>query len=176
MINIFHNSNDKYSIKNYYHTFNVKNLQQNPYIEMYIPKLTTEPVLYSSGGGNIPALDPLKKITINSAQDISNENADANDIESIETDFAGSDYWKNVTNSGTTMYGFNSSEGFHNVRNEDKVKFSDKRVQDYFDKCNDLQIFYINKHIEIYELFKYIIVIIKNNLFLNDIILVFLCK
>ena len=167
------NDTDKYSIKHYYHSFNVKKLEtNNPYIEMYIPKLTTNSIVSMTGGSNenIVEIDPLTKIDINTERTITNSNADANDIESIEKEFAGN-YWKTVTNNNPTTYGFDSNEGFSNVRNENRVKFSDKKVQDYFNKCNDLQIFYINKHIEIYEIFKEIIKAIKNNLLINDIIL-----
>ena len=186
---------NKFSTKSLYDTFNVKNMSTRPYIEMYIPKLmrNTEELMEELIGGSgeltkdIGDIQSLKKIKIKAKKNTNNtnnkiisENTESNDFTNIQNhsntiktnndNGNGNSYWQNVTNERKTMYGFNSSQGF--TGNDIlEVPFSDKKVQDYFDKCNDLQIFYINKHIEIYELFKHIRFAIKNNLLLNDIIL-----
>ena len=52
-----------------------------------------------------------------------------------------------------------------------EFSITNKRVQNYLLKCEDLQIFYINKHIELYKLFKKVAEIIKYNKSINDITL-----
>ena len=45
-----------------------------------------------------------------------------------------------------------------------------KKIQKYLDKCNDLQYLYINKHIELLEIFKLINIYTKHNDDINKII------
>ena len=50
------------------------------------------------------------------------------------------------------------------------MKMTKKKIQKYLDKCNDLQYLYINKHIELLEIFKLINIYTKHNDDINKII------
>ena len=169
-----HVTNGKNSIKNFYENFKVENVNTKPYIQMYIPKLiddstsvlepTTPVNTEILGGGGNPVIQKNVDIV-----DLNTDNI-SNNVASIKKTF-NNNHWLSVTNNKKRTYGFNSDDGFADDVISENVNFTNKKVQDYFDKCNDLQIFYINKHIEIYDIFKEIINAIKNNLLINDIIL-----
>ena len=177
--NLGKGDNTQNSIKDLYKIFNVKyvnlDIAENtrPYMEMFIPKLTKDVNLtgvtltntnlggennLGGGGNNTKDVELI---------DLNANNFNPNELNNIDEAFS-NNHWENVINNKRTMYGFNSTHGF---TNGESVNLSDKKVQDYFDKCNDLQLFYINKHIEIYELFREIIGLINTNLSINGIIL-----
>jgi len=166
----------------------VKNLKSY-YMDMYIPKLEsakqtiedikkkkaqfkqfttnaitlgnqtdTEDKKETVGGGGISSITNIKNI----------KNITANEARLMRTNFDNG--WKTLAymkNNDDKMYTYNKTGAFKNLP---EISLGDKRVSKYFEKCNDLQIFYINKHIELYELFNKMHSLIKSNVQLNDII------
>jgi hypothetical protein len=79
--------------------------------------------------------------------------------------------WKHILNDNYDFHSL-SVDGFNNTDNRTKeFPITSVHVKNYLLKCEDLQIFYINKHIELYEMFKKLVEIIKFNKNINDLIL-----
>ena len=145
------------------------------FMNMYIPKLLTtmseeleEPLDVNNrenvgnnemlGGG----LYPLSKL-----KDLQNKDK----VEKkIRNNFNNVNGWKTVLNDDKhSHYGFNGEEP-GNVGETYYLSTNRDKIQKYVDKCNDLQIFYIKKHIELFEIFKLMNKYIKFNIDINEII------
>ena len=91
--------------------------------------------------------------------------------ELLEKDFTS--HWESVDNEKTTMYGFNSREidGVEGIEGSEEFDIDSEEVQEYFYKCGDLQVFYINKHFEIFIILEEIKDLIDQNININEIII-----
>ena len=84
---------------------------------------------------------------------------------SIDTDKSYDKYWKTLKNEANPINEktlFTINENF-TPPNDTTYSMTSKKVRNYLLKCEDLQIFYINKHILIYELMKKLSDLVKYN-------------
>jgi len=153
-----------------YTNFNVKTdaITKKKYLTMYMPKLLNEnrfDINSSSGtktnklaGGSIRK---IKNIKINSAKtSITKKKMIRNNFTKLGTE------WENMHNTKDKMYGFNTDDFKGN-----EFPLYSNQVSQYFNKCEDLQIFYIKKHIELFNLFKQMKKLIDFNVIINYSIL-----
>ena len=116
---------------------------------------------------SIKTLADLKKV------EDKDKNEDNPPDKQIKNNFINNgEIWKTVLNSNKNKYyGFNENTPTLDGRKYllSRQSNSDK-IQKYIDKCNDLQIFYIKKHIELYDIFKLMKKYIDFNIEFNDII------
>ena len=161
------------AFKNLYTIFQVQyntadTSKQSPYLNMFYGRLLKTKAsdfdaLPSSGGGAKPAdiynlSNPVKKQKIKSKL---NNSLDKSDKSAAKTT-----HWKQITNKyeagkaqQATLYTINKKF----TPTPKNYSMISPEVRNYLLECEDLQIFYINKHILIYDLMKKIILFIKYN-------------
>jgi len=177
-------SNPKGTVyKGLYDLFDVQNFDAVPatkipssqYMKMYIPKFTNDVSGNQAKEGAVLSFvgeedeetfvgGGAKDLKIKSLDQIAKEN-----VSKFRTTFT--DGWENfskTSNPNGIMYGYNQVEAFKDINQEYSLK--DPKVKIYIDKCNDLQVFYINKHIELYDLFNSMFGLVKANVDFNNII------
>ena len=152
-----------------YNNFNVKDYSgtNKKYLTMYMPKLLNEnrfdinatgAIINKLAGGTITKINNIKK---NSSKTSTTKK------QIIRNNFTKpSDEWVNMNNNKNKMYGFNTDE-FKGI----EFSLYSPEVSQYFNKCDDLQIFYIKKHIELFNLFKQMKKLIDFNVIINYSIL-----
>jgi hypothetical protein len=145
-------------------------------IKMYIPKLLTKSkslIKALNGGSNVEAQPQPQPYDIKKLKKLENSNKTkhnnpaAQEIRRItETEL-----WNTVLNrEKTSHYGFEGDTP-KNLMNGDFTLSNDKdKIELYFRKCNDLQQLYINKHIELLDIFKKMNEYINLNDIINDVI------
>jgi hypothetical protein len=157
-------------INSLYTNFNVKDYgsTNKNYLTMYMPKLLNEnrfdinsltrAQINKLAGGTITKINNIKK---NSAK------TSITKKQMIRNNFTTpTDEWTNMHNNKNKMYGFNTDE-FKGI----EFSLYSPEVSQYFNKCDDLQIFYIKKHIELFNSFKQMKKLIDFNVIINYSIL-----
>jgi len=126
------------------------------------------------GGGALETpTQPFSIKTLKDLKTIQNDNKfKSTNTKKIRSNFT--DGWSSILNSNKNKYyGFN--EDVPTIRgNSPEYSLSNQAnsniIQQYINKCVDLQIFYLKKHIELYDIFKLMKKYIDLNISINDII------
>jgi hypothetical protein len=120
---------------------------------MYIPKLL-DVKSSTLTGGTIKDIKKFKEIEKQAG--------------TIRNNFATG--WEDITNASKDYYGFNSDEPTLNPLKSYTLGKNSDKIQLYMDKCNDLQILYLHKHIELYDIFVSMRIYVLLNVEINKII------
>lgn len=141
-------------------------------MKMYIPKLLKSVYTNNTSisvGGAKQTSEPYAISKLKTLEN-SNKTQTDNKDKKIRTKFTDNDLWNTVLNDGVKHYGF-EGETPKNLMNSDFTLSNNKdTIERYFKKCNDLQQLYINKHIELFDIFKKMNDYISVNDKLNNII------
>jgi len=80
--------------------------------------------------------------------------------------------WEDITSTSTgkNYYGFNTDEPTINTSKAYTLSKNSEKIQLYMNKCNDLQILYLHKHIELYDIFVSMRIYVLLNVEINKII------
>ena len=150
------------AFKDIYDIFEVKDKNTIPYLNMYYARILKEKSAdfeskTISGGSQY-----LYNLTNTAAKSRINKNLKSSMVDNTPKY---KDHWQNVTKNGDktepnkkTLYTINKKF----TKGTDYSIQSDQ-VRDYLAECEDMQIFYINKHILIHDLMKKVITLIKFN-------------
>lgn len=135
----------------------LKTKESDTFLTIYMPQLLIE----KQAGGSSGELQGLHHII-----DITNKQANTRKFRMPENKG-----WQTVTNAnnignGNQYYGITS--GLDAFQNAKQYKISSNEVRNFVETCNDLQILYITKHIELYELFNTMHNLITLNIDIND--------
>jgi len=142
-------------IKKYYVKFNIT----NDNIEMFMPHLLEHKSTDVFYGGSGDKLIYKKK----------NNTTKVKEQSKLKIPSTYGDKWETISGDNTTtkkLYTINSR--FSNSGTS--VDATSLEVQTYFNKCEDLQIFYINKHILIHRLMSKMVNLIKYNITIAELI------
>lgn len=147
----------------------------NKFITMYLPKFLnkekTEIETSIAGGageaGELTELtEPYKKSKL---KELKNENSKKTNNKTLRTKFANG--WDNVLNDIENYYGFKDNKPEIDGTSHSLYNSNDREtIERYFKKCNDLQYFYLDKQIELYNLFKQMNTYIELNQSINETI------
>ena len=149
----------------------------NKLITMYLPKFlnkekTEIETSIAGGAGEAGELteqtEPYKKSKL---KELKNENSKKtnNNNKTLRTDFTNG--WDNVLNHIENYYGFKDNKPEIDGTSHSLYNSNDREtIERYFKKCNDLQYFYLDKQIELYNLFKKMNTYIELNQSINKTI------
>jgi hypothetical protein len=169
---------EKYNISNLILNSPQESLNTNyEYMKMYIPKLLKNKL---TGGArkNPTSILPLKTSIKNSKSSIKSikELKEMEKTDKFIEKFNNTNWETVLNNSKTVYYGFNTNQPTL-IKNETTglpkeytLKNNHDKIKSYVDKCNDLQVLYIKKHIELFYIFKKMKYYIDLNVKINEII------
>jgi len=146
----------KKTIKDYYSDFKVNDTDNpnSPYIPMFMPHLLEVKSNDSALRGGV--------------RQYNNTNAKKDAIKGKKPNKYDGINWKTVSNTDvSTLYTIDKT---FNDTGSKSVEATGIEVREYFKKCEDLQIFYINKHILIHRLMSKMVELIKYNIRMNKMI------
>ena len=152
---------------------NDKDVYSGKKMKMYIPKLLTKSksfidALVVNGGANTqPQPQPydIKKL-----KKLENSNKTKTPQEKKIRRITEDVLWETVLNNKKSHYGFEGDTPKNLMTSEFTLSNDKDKIELYFKKCNDLQQLYINKHIELLDIFKKMNEYINLNDTINDVI------
>lgn len=147
----------------------------NKFITMYLPKFLNKAqaeIETSMAGGAVEPGDaeaPTEPYKKSKLKELKNENSKKTNNKTLRTKFDNG--WDNVLNDIKNYYGFKDNKPEIDGTSHSLYNSNDREtIERYFKKCNDLQYFYLDKQIELYNLFKKMNTYIDLNQSINETI------